>query len=239
MAHLLMSKLYLTLTVVFMNIVFFLALTCSDNDTKTTMTQNTTIALPSITTKSDISIEESLRLRRSVREYADRPLTLDEVGQILWAAQGITEPARGLRTAPSAGATYPLEVYLFAASVNDLEPGVYRYIPNDHALGRVFDGDKREALSAASLRQESITAAPAVLVLTGVLERTARRYGDRALRYLSMEAGHAAQNVYLQAVTLEIGTVVIGAFHDDRVAGVLELGEGEYPLYIMPFGKMK
>jgi SagB-type dehydrogenase family enzyme len=239
MPHLIKSKLYRTLTVVSMNFVFFLGLACGDNDTETTMKQNSTIALPSITTKSDVSIEESLRLRRSVREYADRPLTLDEVGQILWAAQGITEPGPGLRTAPSAGATYPLEVYLFAASVNDLEPGVYRYIPDEHALGNVFDGDKREALSAASLRQESIATAPAVLVLTGVPERTARRYGDRALRYLAMEAGHAAQNVYLQGVALEIGTVVIGAFYDDRVAGVLGLGEGETPLYIMPLGKIK
>ncbi|MDR7475870.1 MAG: SagB/ThcOx family dehydrogenase, partial [Armatimonadota bacterium] len=155
--------------------------------------------------------------RRSIREFKPGPLTLPEVAQLLWAAQGTTDPQEGFRTAPSAGATYPLEVYLAVGRVQKLAEGVYRYSPAAHALARLREGDVRQALADAALGQRCVGEGAAVLVLAAVYERTAQRYGDRGIRYVHMEVGHAAQNVYLQGVTLGLGTVVVGAFHDQQV----------------------
>ena len=197
-----------------------------------------TVALPEPRVHSDVSVEETLRTRRSVRDYADAPLTLAEVGQLLWAAQGVTDPT-GFRTAPSAGALYPLEVYLVAGSVDDLAPGVYRYRPHEHQLVRVSAGDRRAELSAAALGQSCVQEGAAVLVFAGVYERTAQKYGERGVRYVHMEVGHAAQNVYLQAVALDLGTVVVGAFHDEDVQAALGMAEDERPLCIMPVGRKR
>ena len=195
------------------------------------------VPLPAPVTDGSFSIEAALQARRSVRSYEDRPLTLTEVGQLLWAAQGTTS-ARGFRTAPSAGALYPLELFVVVGDVIDLPAGVYRYHPDTHTLSQTADGDLRIDLSQAALGQRSLAMAPIVLVISAVYERTTAKYRDRGMRYVLMEAGHAAQNVYLQAVPLEIGTVVIGAFRDQQVQSLLNCGPNERPLYLMPLGKL-
>lgn len=185
-----------------------------------------------------VSVEEALLRRRSVRDYADDPLTLQEVSQLLWAAQGETDP-RGFRTAPSAGALYPLELYLVAARVEGLSPGVYKYWPAQHELALVAVGDVCGELATAALGQSFVRRAPINLVFSAVYERTTKKYGHRGRQYVHMEVGHAAQNVYLQVVSLKLGTVVVGAFHDDAVKRVLSLPDDEEPLYIMPVGKVR
>jgi SagB-type dehydrogenase family enzyme len=183
-----------------------------------------------------MSVEEALSLRRSQRSYRPEPLSVDEVAQLLWAAQGITDP-RGYRTAPSAGALYPLELYLVCGWVNGLEPAIYRYAPHDHALSLVAPGDVRDALANAALGQSMVRDAAIDLVFTAVYERTTGRYGARGHQYVHMEVGHAGQNVHLQAVALGLGTVVVGAFHDATVHRLLQLPKDETPLYIMPVSR--
>jgi SagB-type dehydrogenase family enzyme len=203
---------------------------------KTTVSLKGTVKLPSPHDESSISIEEALRKRRSQREYRQAPLSLEQVGQLLWAAQGITH-GRGFRTAPSAGALYPLETYLVAGEVVNLPSGVYRYLPHKHELAPVLSGDVRKQLCSASLHQEPVCAAPAAIVFSAEFTRSTGKYGRRGIRYAHMEAGTAAQNISLQAVSLEIGTVVIGAFEDEQVRDVLSMPETEDPLLIMPVGR--
>lgn len=194
------------------------------------------IRLPAPQKTGGISVEEALSKRRSARDYPDEPLSLEEISQILWSAQGITASEFGGRTAPSAGATYPLEVYL-AVRKAELDVGLYRYLPEDHELIRVFSKDVSGDLAEAALGQSFIAEAPVNIIFSAVFERTTRSYDDRGIMYVYMEAGHAAQNVYLQAQSLGLGTVVVGAFDDNRVSEVLSLPEKETPLYIMPVGK--
>ncbi len=194
------------------------------------------IELPEPKYDSQVSVEETLRSRRSVREYKDKSLTLDEISQLLWAAQGITGPF-GFRTAPSAGALYPLEIYVVAGNVNNLPKGVYKYKPESHTLVSVVKGDKRAELCAAGLGQSCIQNGAAVIVIAAVYERTMKKYGQRGIRYVHIEVGHAAQNIYLQAVSLNLGTVMIGAFDDGKVKKVLHMQDIEQPLSIMPVGK--
>ncbi len=195
-----------------------------------------TVKLPPPRLDGTMAVERALLMRRSVRSYRDEPLTLAEAGQLLWAAQGITSP-RGLRTAPSAGALYPLELYLVAGRVDGIAPGIYRYRPSGHSLERVVSGDRRDELCRAALGQSPPEDAPASLVFTAVYGRTTRKYGERGLRYVYMDHGHAAENVYLQAVSLGLGTVLIGAFDDAAVRRVMSLPAGEEPLSVMPVGK--
>jgi SagB-type dehydrogenase family enzyme len=201
-------------------------------------TPGTLVALPEAAEAGSMSVEQALRERRSVRSYGTEPLTLTEIAQLLWAAQGISEPREGFRTAPSAGATFPLEVDLLVTRIPELPDGVYRYHPREHSLELRVPGDRRRPLEDAALGQSSIGNAPVVMVISGVTPRTARRYGARAERYVHMEAGHAAQSIYLQGTALGIGTVAIGAFRDDGVAAALDLERSEEPLYIMPLGRL-
>jgi SagB-type dehydrogenase family enzyme len=194
------------------------------------------IKLPKPRLDSDRSIEETLLQRRSTRKYKGTPLTSAEVSQLLWAAQGMTDP-RGFRTAPSAGALYPLEVYVVAGNVDGIPAGIYRYISQRHEIAKIVQGDKRAELRDAALGQEQIQQAAAVLVISAFTERTTVKYRDRGIRYVHMEAGHAAQNVYLQATALGLGTVVIGAFYDDAVKKIMNMPDREQPLTIMPVGK--
>lgn len=196
-----------------------------------------TIKLPHPSYDSKTSIEKTLRERRSIRSYKNVPITISDLSQLLWAAQGISGP--GKRTVPSAGALYPLEVSVVAGSVSGLQPGIYVYKPEGHELLRIVDGDRRDDLSKAARGQPTIRNAPAVLVVSAVYERTTVKYGERGNRYVHMEAGHAAQNVYLQAVSLDLGTVVIGAFDDDEVKRAANLTVREQPLYLMPVGKLR
>lgn len=194
------------------------------------------IRLPEPRHQSNVSVESALQSRRSVREFRDESLTLGEVSQLLWAAQGITGPGGG-RTAPSAGALYPLEVYLVAGRVNDLASGIYKYRPDRHELVRLAAGDNRAKLTAAALGQECIRNGAVTLVLAAVYERTTKKYGPRGSRYVHLEAGHAAQNVCLQVVALNLGAVVVGAFADDQVKQLLSLPAAEQPLYLLPVGR--
>lgn len=194
------------------------------------------IALPPPRLAGEQSLESVLDARRSIRAYRDAPLSLEEVSQLLWAAQGVTDEDGG-RTAPSAGALYPLEVYLVAGNVTSLEAGVYHYRPRDHAIARHAEGDMRARLARAALSQECVRDGAAVLVFAAVYARTEGKYGERAARYVHMEAGHAAQNVCLQATALGLGAVPVGAFDDDAVHKALALPSAERALYLVPVGK--
>lgn len=194
------------------------------------------IVLPGPRLDGAFAVERALQTRRSVRSFAAVPLTLQEVGQLLWAAQGITA-ARGLRTAPSAGATYPLQTFLVAGAVRDLPSAVYRYLPQEHRLRRLRDGDVRAPLAAAALGQQAVGRSAISIVLAAVYRRTTDRYGERGRRYVHMEVGHVGQNIHLQAAALGLGTVVIGAFDDDRVGSVVGLAADERALSIMPVGR--
>ncbi|MFH0847642.1 MAG: SagB/ThcOx family dehydrogenase [Chloroflexota bacterium] len=196
----------------------------------------TMMKLPEPRYDSDFSLEKAIVERRSVRDYADQSLKLEEVSQLLWAAQGITSES-GLRSAPSAGALYPLELYAVVGKVTGLDAGVYRYEPEGHQLAKVLSGDLRAALARAALGQDSVGDGTVSFVFTAVYGRTTGKYGERGERYVHMEAGHAAENLLLEAVALGLGAVPIGAFYDDEVAKLLNLGAEEVPLYIIPVGR--
>ncbi len=194
------------------------------------------VALPPPQRQGEMSVEEALQARRSVRDYTGEPLTLAEVSQLLWAAQGTTD-SRGFRTTPSAGALYPLEVYVVAGDVTGVTPGVYRYLPDDHELLLVAAGDRRDRLAAAAVGQEWVAEAAVDLVVTAMPERTTGKYGGRGIRYVHMEAGHAAQNLYLQGEALGLGMTVVGAFEDDGVRDIVAASTDEQPLYVIPVGR--
>ena len=194
------------------------------------------ISLPEPVRSGEKSLESLLQQRRSVREYQEGALDLSAIGQLLWAAQGITDP-RGFRTAPSAGALYPLELYVVAGNVDGLAPGVYHYHPEHHQLQQTEDGEQRHLLARAALGQPWVKAAAAVVVITAVFDRTTGKYGERGVRYVHMEVGHVAQNLFLQAGALGLATVVVGAFEDDAVARVLKLPTDVQPLMLLPVAR--
>jgi SagB-type dehydrogenase family enzyme len=181
------------------------------------------------------TLAEAFAKRRSVRDYAERALTLTQIAHLMWAAQGVNDPS-GLRTAPSAGALYPLELLLVAGVVSGLASGIYRYHPRHHVLELVAAGDQRRRLAKAALGQTWIADSAAVLVISAVYERTTRKYGPRGKRYVHIEVGHAAQNALLQTAALGLGAGVVGAFDDAAVAKVLALSAAEQPLYLLPVG---
>ncbi|UCG85923.1 MAG: SagB/ThcOx family dehydrogenase [Gemmatimonadota bacterium] len=189
-------------------------------------------------TEGAMSVEAALHARRSVREYDDAPLTLNEVSQLMWAAQGITHPD-GLRTAPSAGALYPLNLHLVVGRVEGIGPGVYRYRSTGHSLVKVAEGDRRCDLAAAALKQEQIERCAVVIVLSAVYERVVGKYGARGVCYAHMEVGLAAENVHLQVVALGLGTVMVGAFEDETVQDILGMVSNEKPLVLMPVGRRR
>lgn len=196
------------------------------------------IKLPEPVLEGEVSLEEALLRRRSVREYANLPLSLGEISQLLWAAQGVTSE-RGGRTAPSAGALYPLEVYLVAGSVENLASGVYKYKPAGQQLIKVKGQDVRSELAGAALEQTCVREAAINIVIAAVYERTTVKYGDRGVRYVYIEAGHSAQNICLQATALELGVVTVGAFYDDKVKTALDMPDNEEPLYIISVGRSR
>ncbi|MCL2389127.1 MAG: SagB/ThcOx family dehydrogenase [Elusimicrobia bacterium] len=204
-----------------------------------------TYVLPPPQTQGTLSVEAALNNRRSHRNFQNKALSKAQLSQILWSAYGITMPLPqaglrgGLRTTPSAGASFPLEIYVVIGNVEGVEPGVYRYIPQEHKIVRTLNADVRRELAAASLNQRMVQEAPITVVFTGIIERLTRRYGARSRRYMYMEIGHASQNVYLQAEALGLGTCAIGAFTDARVSAVLALPQEEEPLYLMPVGYIR
>ena len=217
-------------------LILILATGCATPQNLPIVGNDSNPSLPTPLYESQTSFEETLLARRSVRAYSLEPLTLAEVSQLLWAAQGLSHPD-GLRTAPSAGALYPLDIYLLAGNVTGLPVGIYHYQPRDHKLVHMGTGDKRQDLFEAALRQSPVKDAPIVFVISAVYERTTGKYGQRGIRYVHMEVGHAAQNVYLQAESLDLGTVFIGAFHEDEVKAILQMSEEDTPLGLMPVGR--
>lgn len=200
-------------------------------------TQADFFALPEPSTTGQITFEEAVFLRKSVREFKDLPLSINELSQILWASQGKVKSNR--RSVPSAGALYPLEIYAVCGNVKGVEPGVYKYDLRRHGILKILEGDKRASLALAALSQSWVKNAPLSIVITAVFERTTAKYGERGIRYVYMEAGHVGQNVLLQAVALRLGAVPVGAFFDDEVKKVLGIPKNEQPLYIIPIGKEK
>lgn len=197
--------------------------------------QGAAFALPPPAADGSVSVEKAIGQRRSIREYSTAPVELAHVSQLLWAAGGVTSK-RGLRSAPSAGALYPLEFYAVAGSVKGLAAGVYKYDCAAHALVKAFEGDARPAVYSACLGQAAVKNAPLLIVISAVYSRTSVKYGARAERYVHMEAGHAAQNICLQCVPLGAATVPVGAFDDGAVRKALGMPESEIPLYVMPIG---
>ena len=186
-----------------------------------------------------MSVEEAIGKRRSVRDFTAESISQAELSQVLWATQGITEASWKLRSAPSAGATYPLEILIVCgkSSVDGIDEGVYNYVIADHTLTLHYDSDVRQELTSAASGQDYICQAAVDIVICAVYERTLMRYGRRGERYVHMEVGHAGQNIHLQAAALGLATVIIGAFNDEQVRQVLRLDKQYKPLYIMPVGK--
>lgn len=189
-----------------------------------------TIALPPVPEKGDVSIEEAIRARRSVREYRNEALSLETISKLLWAAQGITDPRSRLRSAPSAGATYPLELYLATAD------HLSRYDPAGHSLVVALEGDLRAKLAAAALGQPCVENAPAVFIFAADVSRTSGRYGGRANRYVHIEVGCASENLMLEAAALGLGSVAIGAYEDEAVAAVIGLPKDWDVFLMVPVG---
>jgi SagB-type dehydrogenase family enzyme len=183
-----------------------------------------------------VSLDDALARRRSARSFRSEALSLDNLARMLWAAQGVTNP-RGLRTAPSAGAKYPLEIYVVAGAVKGLGGGLYRYRPGNHDLVLLEKGDHRASLCDAALRQSWVKEGAAVIVITGMYSRTTGKYGERGIRYVHMEAGCALQNILLEASALGLGACPVGAFDDEAVRKALDLPQGETPLMIVPIGQ--
>jgi SagB-type dehydrogenase family enzyme len=196
----------------------------------------TTMNLPEPSTDGKLAVEAAMAKRRSRRAFAEEGVSLEALGQVLWSAQGITDDSGRRRTVPSAGGVYPIELHVAVASDSIAEAGVYLYRPQEHLLEPRFEGDIRSKLVTACLGQDFLAAVPVNLLMAADVERTANRYGERAERYVDMEAGHISQNVHLQAEALDLGTVAVGAFRDEEVAAVFRLKDNLSPLYVMPLG---
>ena len=208
---------------------FFSCSTSYDTDTQK-QGYDETIELPGPQVISDVSLEESINNRRSVREFEDKGLSLKEISQLLWSAQGITDQERGFRSIPSAGALYPLEIFVVS------DAGIYRYIPENHEISCLFEFDKRLELAEACVSQDFISDAPASIIITGILSKTEKKYGERALRYVYLEAGHCCQNILLQATAIGLGAVPVGAFYDTEILKILGLDDSYTPIYVIPIG---
>jgi SagB-type dehydrogenase family enzyme len=195
------------------------------------------IRLPQPSLKGSMSVEEALQKRRTVRLFASRALDQKQLSQLLWATQGITDP-RGYRTAASAGATYPLEIYLVAGErgVAGLAPGLYRYRPENHALELTLKGDLRAEVAKACLTQSWMADAPVMVVFAAEFKRCTARYGNRGVMYTHMEVGHAGQSLFLQAEALGMGAGIVGAFIDKALSQALKLPREHEPLIVMPVG---
>lgn len=194
------------------------------------------IKLPEPKLTGNTPVEEAMLKRSSVRDFLKKPLSPDDVSQLLWSAQGITDKQKGRRTAPSAGALYPLEIYITAGNITGLEQGIYKYKPLANELIKIAEGDFRPELSKYSAQPSAIQTAPVTLVFSAVYNRTSVKYSSRAERYVHIETGHASQNVCLQVISLGLSTVTIGAFQDEQVKKTMQMQGNEEPLYIMPVG---
>lgn len=222
---------------------------CQEGSKSVVKTAASVIQLPAPRMDGQCSVEKALATRRAIRGFKDEPLSIAVLSQLVWAAQGMTQKMDapptwswgtwqgGKRTAPSAGALYPLELYVVVGRVDGVKPGVYKYKPQTHQLLDVLARDKRNQLATAALGQKWMESAPCVFVVGAVYKRTEVKYGERAPRYVHIEVGHAVENICLQAVALDLGTTVVGAFKDDEVKKVVGMSDEEQPLAIVPVGK--
>ena len=199
------------------------------------------VELPPPAIQQHFSLWEAMRTRRSVREFVDKPVSPGQLSSLLWAAQGITACFQdyGLRTAPSAGALYPLELYLAVHTVSTIEPGLYHYAVEPHQLQQLAPGDFRLRVARAALDQEVAHAANAVFIWTAVFERSKWKYKQRAYRYVYLDAGHSAQNIALAAVALGLGSCQIAAIYDDEANELLGVdGTVESTIYMTAVGRV-
>jgi SagB-type dehydrogenase family enzyme len=196
-----------------------------------------TIQLPKPATIGSMSVEETIANRRSSRRYKDESITLAELGQLLWAGHGITSP-HGFRTVPSAGALYPLELYVVVSNVSDLTAGVYKYQPKEHRLEQVIDGDKKSELCKTCRMQPCVNSAAANIVICAVYERTTKKYGPSSIKFTDAEVGCVYENMHLQAVALNLGTVYVGGFEPETVREEICCATDEEPVCVMPIGKI-
>lgn len=200
------------------------------------MSNNATIIqLPQPLYQGQLSIEEAINRRKSIRDYSNQPLTLIEVSQLLWAAQGKNQ--EGSKVAPSAGALYSIEIYVVAKNVEGLVAGIYHYLSEDHALEVHQNTQIDQDLKKAAYDQSYVEEAPVKIIISGIFARTTKKYGERGIQYVYQESGHIAQNIYLQAESLGLGTVVVGGFDQKKVDNLFNFKEGQQTLYIMPVGK--
>jgi SagB-type dehydrogenase family enzyme len=205
-----------------------------------TKNANGIITLPSPQLTGNISVEEAIQNRRSIRKFSNESLSINNVSQILWAAQGITNKQSSLRAAPSAGQVYPLEIYLIAGTegVNGLEEGVYHYSPSNNTLEKKINGDLRADLSSIADNQPWVKQAPVNILITGNYQKMIDKYTDKELctRFVDLEAGHVGENIYLQSETLGLVTVSLGSFNETQLKQLLQLPDNETPIYIFPVG---
>lgn len=228
-----MKKLILA-AIIFIPIIFFATqLNSNSEKNETDFKSGDLIDLPAPDFSGQFSLEELLAKRSSVRSFRDESLSLTAFSQLLWAAQGINRK-NGFRTVPSAGALFPLEVYLLAKNIDGLNEGIYKYLPAEHKLETI---SLKKQLEDFPIMQEWSKTGAGVLIITGVYGRTTQKYGERGIRYVHIEAGCAAQSIYLQAESLGLGTTLVGAFDDNEIKNFLNLDENESPLAILPIGK--
>jgi len=196
------------------------------------------ISLPKPSSDGKVSVEKAMKERRTIRNFKDRILSLAQLSQLLWAAQGVTDPKEGKRAAPSGGALYPLDIYLIVGEngVEGIEAGIYHYLPEGHSISLVSKGDRRKEIASASLGQMWMAKAPVMLIITAEYRRITGKYGERGIRYALIEVGHAGQNIFLQAEALGLGAGIVGAFHDVDISKVTGTPTKHEPLLIMPVG---
>jgi SagB-type dehydrogenase family enzyme len=184
-------------------------------------------------------LQQALKGRRSIRNFQQEPITRDQLSYLLWASTGIQRVEAGyeFRTAPSAGALYPIETYLLVNNISGLEMGLYHYSIRTHQLEQLEQADLRRQIAAAALGQRMCSAAAVVFVWSAIFQRCKYKYGQRAYRYVYLDAGHIAQNLALAAVSLNLGSCQIGAFYDDPVNELLDLnGTDESAMYLSAVG---
>ncbi len=199
------------------------------------------ISLPKPSFDGKISVEKAIKGRRTVRDFEEKSLSLGQLSQLLWAGQGVTDSLERKRAVPSAGALYPLDIYVLIGEkgVEKMEGGVYRYLPKEHSLLRIAKGDRRREIALASLSQMWMARPPVIFIITAEYRRITGKYGERGIRYALIEVGHAGQNLFLQAEALGLGAGIVGAFKDSEVSSIAGLPPQHEPLLIMPVGYKK
>ena len=188
--------------------------------------------------QSKVSVEQAIKQRRTTRSFTSRSLDLNQLSQLLWSANGITEGNGYKRAAPSAGALYPMDVYVVVGQnrVPPIDAGVYRYEPGENQLSEVLKGDMRSSVARASLSQMWMADAPLTMVITAEYRRATVKYGKRGIQYALIEAGHIGQNIFLQAQSLGLEAGIVGAFNDAALIDAIGIPSAHEPILLMPVG---